>query len=77
MAATATDPNDFSTMRTPKDVIQKITVLATLDNKGISEFCDTDLREWIEQRFSERMKHEAKAKRRKDPAFANDMGGES
>jgi hypothetical protein len=51
---------ESSTMRTPKDVIRMIGVLAKMDNKSITDFNDTDLREWVTKKYKARIAKEGK-----------------
>lgn len=58
---------ETSTMRAPKDVIRMIDVLASMDEKSISEFSNTDLREWVTKKYRAAIAREGKA---------HDVGGE-
>jgi hypothetical protein len=58
MAQAAEEEVEYSTMRTPKDVIRMIGVLATIDGTTISGWCDTTLREFVVKKYRARIRKE-------------------
>jgi len=55
------DRDEWTSMRTPKDVVRMIGVLASMDGLTISDFTKTDLREWVLGKYRARVAAESKA----------------
>jgi hypothetical protein len=59
---------EYATMRAPKDVVRVVKLLAALDGKSVHEWSDTDFRQWVNERYKERIAQENKG---------HELGGES